>query len=181
MNPEPLIESTPKEDIGPERLRGPSKENKPPKIRGALILVASVLCVGLLQNLADFFGGIAPIINSPLWERYTNPGSPKFHPQWKLVIICDALIATLILFCNVVMVVFFFRKKRVFPALAVASLPISFLLALASHYLGGSIPAVAGSAAYAKQGTALIIRFMAMNIWIPYFLLSKRVAKTFVR
>jgi cobalamin synthase len=181
MNPDPSSEPTPKENVGLERLQKPWKENRPPKIRGALILVAIVLCVNLLQNLADFFGGIAPIIKSPLWERYTNPGSPKFHPQWKLVIICDAIAVTLILFCNVLMVVFFFRKNRVFPALAVASFPIFFLLAFASHFLGGFIPDVAGSAAYAKQGTALIIKFIAMHIWIPYFLLSKRVAKTFVR
>ena len=107
--------------------------------------------------------------------------SPKYHAQWKLVIIYDAMMATVILFWNIVMLAFFFRKKRFFPRLASASLPIIFLLIFASHYLGGLIPAVAGSAEYAKQGTALIVRFIGMHVWIPYFLLSKRAAKTFVR
>jgi hypothetical protein len=39
MNPEPLSESTPKENISLEQPYEPWKENKPPKIRGALILV----------------------------------------------------------------------------------------------------------------------------------------------
>jgi len=181
MNPEPLNESTPNENIGLERLQEPWKVNKPPKIRGALILVAVGLIFSLFQNLAYFFGGIAPIIRSTLWELYTNPGSPKFHPRWKLVLICDALTATLILFWNIVMLVFFFRKKRVFPVMVAASLPIIFLLILGVHYLSGLIPAVAESPAYTKEGTALITKFIGLHIWIPYFLLSKRVAKTFVR
>jgi hypothetical protein len=181
MNPEPLNESTPKEKISLELPQEAWKEPKHPKIRGALILVAIGLIFSLVSNLADFSGAIAPILGSPLWERYTNPESPEYHAQWKLVIIYDAIMATIILFWNIVMLAFFFRKKRVFPRLASASLPIIFLLIFASYYLGGLIPDVAGSAEYAKQGTALIVRFIGMHVWIPYFLLSKRVAKTFVR
>jgi hypothetical protein len=89
--------------------------------------------------------------------------------------------ATLILFWNIVTLVFFFRKKRVFPKLIAVSIPIIFLVILAGHFLSGLIPAVAGSAGYAKEETALIMKFIGLHIWIPYFLLSKRVAKTFVR
>jgi hypothetical protein len=181
MNPDPLNEPTPKENVSLERPQEPWKENKPPKIRGALILVAICLFFSLFQNLGYFFGSIGPIIRSPVWERFTNPGSPNFHPQWKLVIICDAVTATLILFWNIVMLLFFFRKKRSFPVSVAASLPMIFLMILAGHYLSGLIPAVAESAGYAKQGTALIIKFIGLHIWIPYFLLSKRVATTFVR
>ncbi|HKQ90387.1 MAG TPA: DUF2569 domain-containing protein [Blastocatellia bacterium] len=180
MNPEPLSESTPKENISLKLPEGAWKETKPPKIRGALILVAVGLIVSIVDNLVDFSVAIAPIFRSPLWERYTNPGSPEYHAQWKLVIIYDAMMVTVILFWNIVMLAFFFRKKRVFPKLASASLPIIFLLIFASYYLGGLIPAVAESAGYAKEETALIIKFIGLHIWVPYFLLSKRVAKTFV-
>jgi len=181
MNPAPSNEPTLRENVGLELPQESWKENKPPKIRGALILVAIGLFISLVQNLGYFFGSIGPIIRSPVWERFTNPGSPNFHPQWKLVLICDAVTSTLILFWNIVVLLFFFRKKRVFPVLAAASLPMIFLLILAGYYLSGRIPAVAESAGYAKQGTALIIKFIGLHIWIPYFLLSKRVATTFVR
>ena len=181
MNPESSNDLVPKENGALYQLQKPSEENKLPKIRGALILVAIGLFISLVQNLGYFFGSIAPIIRSRVWERFTNPGSPGFDPRWKLVLTCDAITATLILFWNIVMLVFFFRKKRVFPVLVAASLPIIFLMILAGHYLSGLIPAVAESAWYAKDGTALIIKFIGLHIWIPYFLLSKRVAKTFVR
>jgi Protein of unknown function (DUF2569) len=181
MNLEPSNESTPKEKISLELPRGAWKENRSPKIRGALILVAFGLFISLVQNLGYFFGSIAPIFRPPVWERFTNPSSPEFHPQWRLVLICDAISSTLIFFWNIVMVVLFFRKKRGFPVLVAVSLPIIFLLILAGYFLSGLIPDVAGSEGYAKEGTALIIKFIGLHIWIPYFLLSKRVAKTFVR
>jgi hypothetical protein len=181
MNPESANDLVPKENGALDQLQKPSEENKLPKIRGALILVAIGLFISLVKNLGYFFGSIAPIIRPPVWERFTNPGSPGFNPQWKLVLTCDAITATLILFWNIVMLVFFFRKKRVFPVMVAASLPIIFIMILAGHYLSGLIPAVAESAWYAKEGTALIIKFIGLHIWIPYFLLSKRVAKTFVR
>jgi Protein of unknown function (DUF2569) len=181
MNSEPLSESTPKENISLELPQEAWKETKPPKIRGALILVAVLLIFNLAQNLAYFLGSMAPIMRSSRWELFTNPNSPEFHPQWKLALIFDAMTATLILFWNIVTLVFFFRKKTVFPKLIAVSIPIIFLLILAGHFLSGLIPAVAESAGYAKEETALIVRFIGLHIWVPYFLLSKRVEKTFVR
>ncbi len=181
MNPKSSNDLVPKENGALDQLQKPSEENKLPKIRGALILVAVVMIFNLFQNLSYFLGSIAPIIRSPVWERFTNPGSPEFNPHWKLVFIFDALTAALILFWNIVALVFFFRKKRGFPRLIAVSIPIIFLLILAGHFLSGLIPAVAGSAGYAKEETALIMKFIGLHIWIPYFLLSKRVAKTFVR
>ena len=77
MNPDPLSESTPKENISLKQLQEPWKETKPPKIRGALILVAVGLIFNLVHNLASFSGAIAPIFRSPLWERYTIPSRPS--------------------------------------------------------------------------------------------------------
>jgi len=121
------------------------------------------LIFSLLQNLAYFLASIAPIIRSSRWERLTNPNSPAFHPQWKLALTFDAMTAMLILFWNIVMLVFFFRKKRGFPKLIAVSIPIIFLLTLAGHFLSGLIPAVAGSAGYAKEETALIMKFIGLH------------------
>jgi hypothetical protein len=95
MNPEPSDEPTPKENIVLERPQESWKENKPPAIRGALILVAVLLIFNLVQNLSYFLGSMAPIMRSSRWELFTNPNSPEFHPQWKLALIRMVMIRKL--------------------------------------------------------------------------------------
>jgi hypothetical protein len=51
---------------------------------------------------------------------------------------------------------------------------------LVAHFWSGLIPAVSASTAYGKEGHALVVKFIALHVWIPYFLLSKRVSETFV-
>lgn len=181
MNPESSDELARNENLSLKLSQDAWKETKYSKIGGLLILVAIGLSISLLQNLGYFLGAIAPIIGSPEWERFTNPGSPEFHPQWKLVIIYDAVTATLIFLLNIFALVLFFRKKKSFPTLVAVLIPIIFLDGLTNHYLSGFIPAIARSAGYAKRGEWLILKFIGLHIWIPYLLLSKRVAKTFVR
>jgi len=80
-----------------------------------------------------------------------------------------------------VAVALFFREQRAFPKFIVIVIPIIFILILLGYYLSGLIPAVAESPDYSKQTSLVIVRFVALHVWIPYFLLSDRVKKTFVR
>ena len=65
--------------------------------------------------------------------------------------------------------------------LAYGADPVIFVLLLARYYLEGLVPAIAASEDYGKQRHHLIMRFIAMHIWIPYFVVSDRVKRTFVR
>jgi hypothetical protein len=154
---------------------------KPPRIGGLLIFVMIGLFLSLIQNLTYFLASIAPIIRTPLWERLTAPASTDYHPYWKPVLIYDVTTCSLILIINIVLLWLYFRKKRVFPKLTVVLIPLIYVTILAGYFLSGVIPAVAESEEYAKQGHMLVVKFVGFHIWIPYFLLSKRVERTFVR
>ena len=151
------------------------------RIGGVLILVAIGLIISLVQNLEHFLGNLAPFRQDQVWERLTTPGSTAYHPYWKPVLVFELASSSAILGLNALVVVLFFRKQRVFPKVIILGIPIIFILILIGYYLSGLIPAIAESSDYSKQMSSLIVRFIALHIWIPYFLLSERVKKTFVR
>src|SRR5687768_1849733 len=169
------------ESLSPDQSKGVVDGDEPRGIGGILIFVAAGLSLSLLQNLGYCLAALAPIIRMPLWESLTDPVSPAYHPNWKPVLVYEAVTSSLILLTNLVMLWLFLRKKRIFPKLIVILIPLIFGMSLGGYYLSGFIPAVAESQEYAKQGHNLIVKFVSLHIWIPYFLVSKRVSSTFVR
>jgi hypothetical protein len=169
------------ETNSPKQGQSVGSQEKPLPIGGVLILVALGLVIGLIQNIGSYVSSLRAIFNSSIWATVTDPNSPAYHPYWKPVLLYEALAGPALIFLNAVALWFFFRKRRAFPKLVVVLIPSFFALMLIDYYLLGFIPVVAESANYAKQGRGLITRFIAMHIWIPYFLVSDRVKKTFVR
>jgi hypothetical protein len=150
------------------------------RIGGVLIVVAIGLCLSGFQNLVYFLGSLLPFVRSSLWQRLTNSTSEAFHPQWKGFLIYQLIVSSLIFAANVLVLILFFRKSRLFPKLIIALIPLTFLSLLASHFWTGLIPVVANTAEYAKEGHRLLVQFVALHLWIPYFALSNRVKETFV-
>ena len=151
-----------------------------PKIGGFLILVGVGLVISFLQNLGDLGSSLGPL-HGETWKRLTTPGFTSYHPSWKSVLLFGIISTAVILVLNVVALVLFFRKHRFFPTLIVVSIPVIFVLMLADYYLEGLVPAIAATPDYGKQWHGLIVQFIAMHVWIPYFVVSDRVQRTFVR
>ncbi|HWN10515.1 MAG TPA: DUF2569 domain-containing protein [Pyrinomonadaceae bacterium] len=154
---------------------------QPRRIGGVLIFVAIGLIISLIQNLGILQANLAPFRQVEAWERVTTPGSFAYHPNWKSVLLFELISSSAILGLNVVVVALFFRKQKQFPKVTVVVIPVIFVLMLFGYYFSGLIPAVAESPDYSKQQSALLIRFVALHVWIPYFLVSERVRETFVR
>lgn len=74
----------------------------------------------------------------------------------------------------------FFQKRRVTPKLMVVFIPASFLFSLGDHLLAGQIPALAATSTHERIGITLLGNFVFLHVWIPYFLVSRRVQATFV-
>jgi len=89
--------------------------------------------------------------------------------------------ASAILVVTVIVMVLFFRKHRFFPTVIVIALPLIFLFMLVGYYLDGLVPAIAASQDYSKEKRDLVLRFVALHVWIPYFVVSDRVKRTFGR
>jgi len=151
-----------------------------PKIRGFLIVVAVGLVLSFLQNLGELGWSLVPL-RGETWEKLTTPGFSSYHPSWKPVLIFGIISTVVILVLNVVVLVLFFRKHRFFPTFVVVLIPVIFVFMLAGYYLEGLVPAIAATQAYAKHRNELIVKFIAMHMWVPYFVVSDRVRRTFIR
>ena len=158
----------------------PASAQQPLPIGGWLILIAIGLCISLPQNLAGLFQSLAPL-RGPVWTRLTDPASPRYNAYWRGALIFEVVAACIYLLMNVIAVILFFGKRRLFALLMVLFIPSIFILGLADHYLGSLIPAVAASPVYTKGMHWLVGKFVALHVWVPYLLVSKRVKATFIR
>jgi hypothetical protein len=152
---------------------------QPPQIGGWLIVIAVALAFSLMQNLTQL-PQVLGALGGPIWIRLTTPASPLYHPYWKIAIIYAAITGCFYVVMNVVMLILFFARRRLFTKLTVALIPTIFILSLAGYYFVGLIPGVAERPAHITNGHLLIGKFVALHIWIPYLLVSKRVKQTFV-
>jgi hypothetical protein len=114
-------------------------------------------------------GSLAPIIRRSLWDPLTDPQSVRYHPHWKAFLIYQAVVSACSLAANIVVLVLLFKRRRVFPRVIVFLIPILFLLSFVAHFWSGLIPAVSASTEYGKEGHALVLKFIALHVWIPYF------------
>jgi hypothetical protein len=152
---------------------------KQPGIGGWLILIA----IGLVADLLQVSNGMLQmikLIEGPAWTRLTDPTSRAFHPYFKTAIIYQAVAACFFLIITLTAVMLFFGRRRLFPKFFVVTVPLAFVVSFVGHYLWGQIPVIANTPAHATTGWVLAGHFIALHIWIPYFLVSKRVRRTFV-
>jgi hypothetical protein len=158
-----------------------SQGQTPKRLGGWLIVLAVGMSLSTLRNLNNCLFSLSLLYRQPLWDNLTNPASTVYHPYWKPALIYEAVSNTVIFLISLIMLVFFFQRKKIFPKLIVPVIPTIFVLSLIDYYWAGLIPKVTNSASHTREGQALIVAFIAMHVWIPYFLVSRRVKETFVR
>lgn len=148
-------------------------------IGGPLILTALAMVVSPLLLLCQIVSDLLPALSGETWTALTTPGTAAYHPMWAPLIIFELLANVALLIWLMVLAVFFFQKRRVFPKMFMVYLLSNVAFIVIDHLLANSIPFLADQGA--ERFAAGIVRpVIYCLIWIPYFLTSKRVKGTFV-
>ena len=147
---------------------------------GWLILPAFGLIGWLIGFALSLNNDFLPIFREGYWEILTTPGSEAYHHLWAPLITFEIVGNAVIMICAIILLFLFFAKSYRFPTLMIVFLASHLVFGVSDFFLADLIPAVAaaGNAGSVIELSLIIIPAM---IWIPYFLVSKRVKNTFVK
>jgi hypothetical protein len=147
-------------------------------IRGWLILPLLGLILSPLRLIYMIYEEMWPIFSSDYWEALTSPTSESYHPLWWSVLIFEVAGNLTIFLLLLAALLSFLKKSRKAPKLVILWYLLAFVFAAADTYFRGYIPG-----ATEQNDTILSSELwrtgITAAIWIPYFLVSKRVKATF--
>lgn len=154
----------------PDRLEG---------IGGWLILVAFGVIARPLILIASVQASMSAYFNLTVWRVSTDPASAAYQPAIWFILPVELTLNTLMIVGSIVMVPLFFGRKRAFPAVMIGFLALALATSGFQLWTTHALNSEATDIATAVQD--LIRALGGAVIWIPYFVVSRRVKQTFTR
>jgi hypothetical protein len=121
-----------------------------------------------------------PIFTGQTWSVLTTPGEPMYNWIWKPLLLFEFFGNLAFLLWAIVLLCLFFSRKRIFPPLMIAFYAASLLFVVVDFVVAFAIPVV-GSQFDATSVIELVKAILVCGVWIPGFLISQRVKKTFTQ
>jgi len=118
------------------------------------------------------------------WHALTAMASPGYHWAWGPALLSELIINTILVLCWPVLIILFMRGKRILPKLLIGYYLLEVVLVCMTTF-GFSIITMQQfelSELFCPENLSHILNgsIWAM-IWVPYFIVSKRVRNTFVK
>jgi hypothetical protein len=159
---------------------GPDVAGAPQGLRGWLILIGIGMVLRPPVQLFHIVTNFSESFEADTWAALTNPGAAAFHPLWAPVITSELLLNLFILVFSILLAALFFQRRRSFPPLMIALIALTLVGAAADAAALEFLPPLDEAVRRSTQAQVARSAVGAL-IWIPYFVLSKRVRATFVR
>lgn len=147
---------------------------------GWLFLVGVGICLGpisrtllLLKNWEGYF-------SIHIWQTFALPQSEQYHPAYAPFLIFELLGNIALLGLNVLVVAFYFAKRKWFPKSYVLLLWSNALFLLTDELVGAQFPFLPNDSKAVALQQVFRLMFLA-TIWTLYMVRSRRVKATFVR
>ena len=150
------------------------------RIGGWLIICAVALVLYPLQAAVSLFSEIIPALLSEKWLQLTTPSSSGYHRLWAPLLIAELIGNGCFLVLSTGVLVFFFKRRKFVPKLAILFLTANFIFVSLDGYFTQVVLATTDPANLGPVFN-FVRTLVASLIWISYFLFSKRVKRTFTR
>ena len=156
----------------------PSADGK--KIGGWLILFAIGVIITPFRLGYQVYTLFQTVLEPGLWENLTTKGSESYHALWAPLLLGEVIGNTLFTIVSLVLVFLFFARKKIVPVYTAVYLLTNAVFVALDFFLADLIPLVKEQQDPAAL-TELIRVIVVCAIWVPYFMISKRVKATFVK
>ncbi len=155
-------------------------KSQPKGIGGWMVLPMLGLAFSPLLMVFTLLRDILPIFTDGTFAAITTPGHPAYHPLWAPLLCLEVASNVILIVLALVTLVFIVRESRYAPKLAIAWFAGVALFQTADYFASDLIPIIAEQ--QDTESLKLMVRgIFAACLWIPYFLISKRVKATFVK
>jgi hypothetical protein len=150
------------------------------KIGGWLILCAIGLILYPVQTLIFLITDLIPALSAENWSALTSPISTDYHPFLPYLIIAELVGNTCFFVFSICLIMYFFKRRQSTPRLIIWFFAGNFIFVGFDYFVANFIILRPDSI---NMGAAInFIRTMVAGlVWIPYFIFSKRVKKTFIK
>ena len=150
------------------------------KIGGWLILCAIGLILYPVQTLVFLFTELIPALSPENWSALTSPASPYYHSFLAPLVIAELVGNICFFIFSICLVIFFFQQRKYAPKLIILFLAGNLIFVGFDYFVTTFI--IIRSSSIDMDATINFVRTMVAGmVWVPYFIFSKRVGKTFVK
>ncbi|MCB5185550.1 DUF2569 domain-containing protein [Methylobacillus gramineus] len=155
-------------------------EKKLEGLGGWLILVGIGIIASPLRLLSQIIPIYSDMFSKGYWDLLTTPGSSAYHALWAPILSLEIFINVALVITWIWVAILFFRKKRQFPTWYISTLIFTLaFIVLDAIAIKMVLPE---ETMFDAETTKEVLRsLVAVVIWVPYMLRSKRVHATFVR
>lgn len=160
---------------------GQDTDKKLQGIGGWLLLVVFGLIVSPIRIALMLVQDHFPIFSDGTWQALTSSSSENYHALWAPLISFEIVGNVLVILLALITLYLLFMKSKRTPAMAIAWVLLGLVFVVADFILAQQIPLIADQPTDPETVKELVRSFVGAAIWIPYFLVSKRVKATFTR
>ena len=150
------------------------------KIGGWLILYAVGLVLYPLQTLFLLVTKLLPAIFSDNWAALMSPTNPGYHTLWAPLVIAELVGSIGFFLGSIFIIIFFFQRRQWVPNLVIFFL-IANVIFVGADYFIINLFLIRTNSVNVDATINFVRTVVAGAIWIPYFMFSQRVEKTFTK
>ena len=150
------------------------------KIGGWLILCAIGLILYPVQTMVFLITELIPALSPENWSALTSPTSPYYHSFFAPLVISELEVNICFFIFSICLIVFFFQQRKYAPKLIILFL-ITNLILVGFDYIVTTFIIIRSSSINMDATINFVRTMVAGMVWIPYFIFSKRVGRTFVK